>query len=43
MAASNSPVRTSSTDVTVDSGVGMDHLTVIPTNFDPDDSTATDD
>ncbi|WP_256527522.1 hypothetical protein [Natrinema marinum] len=43
MAASNSSARTSPTadDATTD-GVGMAHLTVVPTNFDPEDSSEPD-
>ncbi|WP_284145028.1 hypothetical protein [Natrinema halophilum] len=42
MAASNPPLRPSSTNAATDSGVGMAHLTVVPTNFDPDDSNESD-
>ncbi|SDR10148.1 hypothetical protein [Natronobacterium texcoconense] len=37
MAASNPSPRTpASGDEPADSGVGMAHLTVVPTNFDPE-------
>ncbi|WP_277410076.1 hypothetical protein [Natrinema longum] len=35
MAASNSP-GTSSADDSTESAAGMAHLTVVPTNFDPE-------
>ncbi|ELY52712.1 MULTISPECIES: hypothetical protein [Natronorubrum] len=34
MAATNPSPRTSQADDTDDAGVGMAHLTVVPTNFD---------
>ena len=40
MAASNSSVRSSpADDDATDAGVGMAHLTVVPSNFDPEDSS----
>ncbi|ELZ09743.1 hypothetical protein NP511_21995 [Natrinema thermotolerans] len=43
MAASDSAPRTSSSaDDADESAAGMAHLTVVPANFDPDDSSATD-
>ncbi|OAQ54046.1 hydrolase [Natrinema mahii] len=42
MAASDSAPRTSSADGTDESAAGMAHLTVVPANFDPDDSSAID-
>ncbi|MFB1062838.1 hypothetical protein [Natrinema sp. H-ect4] len=40
MAASNSAPRTSPlADDAVEAGVGMAHPTVVPTNFDPEDSS----
>ncbi|SEP97604.1 hypothetical protein [Natrinema salaciae] len=41
MAASNSP-RTPSADDATDSAAGMAHLTVVPTNFDPEDANDSD-
>ncbi|WP_310905620.1 hypothetical protein [Natrinema sp. 1APR25-10V2] len=43
MAASDSSPRTSPpADDTTDDGVGMAHLTVVPTNFDPENSSGRD-
>ncbi|WP_277612900.1 hypothetical protein [Natrinema saccharevitans] len=43
MAASDSTPRTSSpADDAAESAAGMAHLTVVPANFDPDDSSVTD-
>ncbi|WP_255680959.1 hypothetical protein [Natrinema sp. DC36] len=40
MAASNSAARTSpSADEAVEAAAGMAHPTVVPTNFDPEDSS----
>ncbi|WP_408958150.1 hypothetical protein [Natrinema sp. 74] len=44
MAASDSSARrpSSSADDATDASVGMAHLTVVPTNFDPEDASARD-